>query len=476
MKLKSDNVVIGSGPGGSLTAALLAEAGRDVTILERGQYLPLSSCVPFSQTEMIQKYRNSGITVAFGRPKISYIEGSCVGGGSEINSGLYHRTPSDILAIWRKNFHVAELDYDCLLPYFKIIERDLNVSLMPHGTLPIASLKLHQGAVALGWDSKEVPRWIKYSMDGKGVKQSMTQTMIPRFLSAGGKLDYGVRVDCLQKSGDFWHIQGVIDKNFIGGKEEPFVMKARNVFICAGAIATPQLLQRSGIGRIVGKTLHMHPSIKLVARFPDIVNRLDMGVPVHQVKEFSPLYSFGCSISTPPYLSLAMMDIPNGQEVTRSHWSNMAIYYSMVTDGCGSVTNKFWGRDPFVKYDLGSDGFQNTLDGLERLGECLFEAGATVLYPCVQGAYPIRSKNELRKFRYDLNADRLNLMTIHLFSTCPMGENLNRCVTNSFGKVHGTDGLYINDASILCGALGVNPQGTIMAIAHRNIDYFLSGS
>jgi choline dehydrogenase-like flavoprotein len=472
--LKSDIVVIGSGPGGSLTSALLAEAGRDVTILERGPHLQLSSCAPFSQTEMIQKYRNCGITVAFGKPKISYIEGCCVGGGSEINSGLYHRTPTDILTTWSKNFHVDELDNDSLLSYFKITESDLNVSLMPHGTLPLASLKLNEGALALGWDSKEVPRWFKYSTDGKGTKQSMTQTMIPRALSAGGKLNPGVRVDRLQRLGDYWHIQGVIDNEYLDGKKKTFAMQARNVFVCAGAIATPQLLQRSGIGRMAGKTLHMHPSIKLVARFPDQVNGLDMGVPVHQVKEFSPRFSFGCSISTPPYLSLAMIDVPNGQEIVRSHWPNMAIYYSMVTDGCGSVDNKVWAHDPFVKYDLGKAGFHNTLDGLERLGECLFEAGATVLYPSVQGASPIRNKSELRRFRYELSADRLNLMTIHLFSTCPMGENLNRCVTNSFGKVHGADGLYLNDASILCGALGVNPQGTIMAIARRNVDHFLS--
>ena len=42
----------------------------------------------------------------------------------------------------------------------------------------------------------------------------------------------------------------------------------------------------------------MHPTIKVIAEFDEIVNFKNMGVPVHQVKEFSPLISFGCSISS----------------------------------------------------------------------------------------------------------------------------------------------------------------------------------
>ncbi|MGL4500300.1 MAG: NAD(P)-binding protein, partial [Planktothrix sp.] len=80
--LKVEIAVIGSGPGGAITACLLAEAGRDVLLIEEGAYLSLESCEPFSVEEMIQKYRNGGLTAAFGQPKIQYVEGRCVGGGS----------------------------------------------------------------------------------------------------------------------------------------------------------------------------------------------------------------------------------------------------------------------------------------------------------------------------------------------------------------------------------------------------------
>ena len=66
-----------------------------------------------------------------------------------------------------------------------------------------------------------------------------------------------------------------------------------------------------------------------------------------------------------------------------------------------------------------------------------------------------------------------SLMTIHLFCSCPMGEDKAKCATDSFGRVHGLKNLFVNDASLLCTAPGVNPQGSIMAIARRNALRFL---
>jgi choline dehydrogenase-like flavoprotein len=64
-------------------------------------------------------------------------------------------------------------------------------------------------------------------------------------------------------------------------------------------------------------------------------------------------------------------------------------------------------------------------------------------------------------------------MTIHLYGSCPMGEYRHHAVVDSFGRVHGVPGLIVSDASIFCGSLGVNPQGTVMAFARRNACHFL---
>jgi choline dehydrogenase-like flavoprotein len=54
-----------------------------------------------------------------------------------------------------------------------------------------------------------------------------------------------------------------------------------------------------------------------------------------------------------------------------------------------------------------------------------------------------------------------------------MGEDDRRCAVDSFGKLHGWQNIYLNDASILPNTPGVNPQGTILAIARRNVDHYL---
>ena len=67
-----------------------------------------------------------------------------------------------------------------------------------------------------------------------------------------------------------------------------------------------------------------------------------------------------------------------------------------------------------------------------------------------------------------------SLMTIHLFSSCPIGERKDICIANSYGKLFNREGIYISDGSMLPSAPGVNPQGTIMALAHRNIEKIIS--
>ena len=55
-----------------------------------------------------------------------------------------------------------------------------------------------------------------------------------------------------------------------------------------------------------------------------------------------------------------------------------------------------------------------------------------------------------------------------------MGERMDRCAIDSYGRVHGFENLYVNDASMLPDSPGINPQGTIMAVARRNAQHFVS--
>jgi choline dehydrogenase-like flavoprotein len=469
----SEIVVIGSGPGGAIAACLLAEAGREVTLLESGPFLTLDECPQFTRDEMERKYRNGGVTAALGRTRVAYVEGNCVGGGSEINAGLYHRTPGEVLDAWRRNYRLEAAGWSDMLPHFEACERDVSISYLP-GTASAASLKLNEGAGIKGWKSLEVPRWFKYDADrpgAPGLKQSMSRTFIPRALGAGCKLLPNVRARRLKRSGGRWVVD--VERSGADGDRTRHKVRCKFLFVCAGAIQTPALLQASGIGRNVGQSLRMHPTVKVVARFPEAVNSGDMGVPVHQVKEFAPRLSFGCSISGLPYLSLAMLDHPAHAGEVDESWPRMAVYYAMITGGSGSVRRVPAYRDPLVKYAFSDADMRDLADGTRKLCELLFAAGAEALYPTVAGAEPMHGPGDLEGLVDPLPHGRTSLMTIHLFSTCPMGEDETRCVTDSFGRVHGYDDLYIADASLLCTAPGVNPQGSVMAFARRNALHFL---
>ena len=55
--------------------------------------------------------------------------------------------------------------------------------------------------------------------------------------------------------------------------------------------------------------------------------------------------------------------------------------------------------------------------------------------------------------------------------------NTNAPITGSLslsGSMHLTGSQYISDGSMLPSAPGVNPQGTIMAFAHRNIEKIIA--
>jgi len=126
-----------------------------------------------------------------------------------------------------------------------------------------------------------------------------------------------------------------------------------------------------------------------------------------------------------------------------------------------------------VRYCITDDDLQALAQALHRLSALLFEAGASALYPSIAEQPGLSSPDDLKRLARAVPRARTNLMTVHLFSSCPMGEDRNRCATDSFGRVHGFEGLHISDASLLCTPPGVNPQGTIMALARRNALRFL---
>jgi choline dehydrogenase-like flavoprotein len=458
-------LIVGSGAGGATTAALLAEAGCDVLVVEEGSWVEQGEVVPFSLAQMDRQYRAGGVTVALGRPSIAYTEGCCAGGGTEINSGLYRRPSEETLARWRQLTSIVDFDDTEFFAICDEIERALSVQTVP-GRYTAASTKLRDGAESLGWRHDEIPRWMTYPHGDDasvGERQSMTRTFLPRALAAGARMLVEHRVDRLiRDSGRAFRAEL---SNPEGG---PCTVDFERVVVCAGAIQTPALLQRSGFRGLVGRGLAVHPTVKLAARFTDAVNVVD-DVPVHQVKEFSPDLSFGGSASQPGLVALALSDHWPVMRDAVTSWREIAVYYAAITsEGRGRVVALPGLRDPLVTYRLTSRDRAVLGQGLARLALVMLAAGATDVYPSFRGAPIVRSRADLAEVTGSFAATAASVMTVHLCSTVPMGEDRAHAAADSFGRVHGSENVYVNDASLLPDAPGVNPQASVMAIAARN--------
>jgi choline dehydrogenase-like flavoprotein len=154
---------------------------------------------------------------------------------------------------------------------------------------------------------------------------------------------------------------------------------------------------------------------------------------------------------------------------------HLASYYVAIRGtGRGTVRPSFWSDHTFLRYQLSDEDVCNLSDGLARLSMLLLAAGATAVYPSVFGLTSIADERAaVRWLDERLPRQALSLTTVHAFSACPMGERRDLCAADSFGRVHGFDNLYINDSSMLPDSPGVNPQGSVMALARRNARHFL---
>lgn len=62
-------------------------------------------------------------------------------------------------------------------------------------------------------------------------------------------------------------------------------------------------------------------------------------------------------------------------------------------------------------------------------------------------------------------------ITVHPLGGCPMSDDARTGVVDDHGRVHGYDGLYVLDGSIVPTSLGVNPSKTIAALAERGVEH-----
>ena len=483
-KIEADVCVIGSGAGGASVAASLAKAGLKVIILEEGGRFDLKDFVGDASDRSKKMYRGAGVTPTLGTPPVIVPVGKTIGGTTTINSGTCFRIPSKIFRKWQSEF-ALEIQEEEMHPYFEEVEKILNVQPVPEDILGNSAKKIRLGFEKEGIQGKPLLRNVK-SCEGSGLccfgcpmdaKQSVQLNYIPMALEQGAKLYAHMKVEKLEHANSKIHsIQAVWTDPYTQEKGKNLQVRAKVVVLAAGALHSPALLSNSGLGGSsgeLGKNLSLHPAGKVLALFDDEIRGWE-GVPQsYYTEDFKDRGIMFEGIFTPPSLAATAL-LVHGEEHKKimENFSRLACYGFMVTDESrGRVIPRKKG-EPWVFYSLNKKDTRKFVEASHILCRLFFEAGAKEVYPSIQQKSRLKSMAGFQESEIEsISAKDLEVLAFHPLGTCRMGSKAENSVLNSYGKVYGTENLFVADGSIFPSSLGVNPQVSIMAFATRTAEH-----
>jgi choline dehydrogenase-like flavoprotein len=479
-------VIVGSGAGGATMAAELAEAGIDVIVVEEGGYHPTESFTAEAGRATRTLYRDGGVGIALGRPPVLFAEGRCVGGSTVVNGGMSWRTPARVLDHWARQDNVLAIGEQDMEPFFRVVESRISVGHQDPETVGTDMKLLKAGADAKGW--KIIPNLrnqlhcagTNNCTNGcpTGAKRSMLVTAVPRALHHGARLYADCRIERITTArGAITGVEGRFVRP--GGQHGArLTIRAKVVVAAGGAVQTPALIARSGLRSAsgqLGRNLTLHPNAKVIALFDEQVLGWQGVHQAYQVREFSDEGILLTAVNLAP--SLIAMTLPwRGRRLGEV----MADYNRMMTGGCliedtgaGRVRN-VPGLGTQVTYQINDQDAAQVVRGVGLTAELMFAAGARRVLLPFAGAPEARDPAGLRELlARPVSKKTIELFTVHLMGTARMSEDPRRGVTDSYGAFHGVPGLFVADASLFPGPVGVNPMETILALVTRNAEHLI---
>ena len=485
--LDCDAVVIGSGAGGGVVAGLLAQAGRSVVVLEKG---PNPGSVDMTQIEgdMLGSLYVDGSLIMTQSGSMPILAGSCVGGGTVINYTTSFPLPAATREEW------ARLSG---LPFFagarfeesftRVTQRlDVNTKWSTPGTRDAI---LERGCRALGWHVDVIPRNVTGCKEGlecgfctygcrHGAKNSTARTYLVDAAAAGARLVAHCDVERIViERGRA--VGAVATVRTPGGGAHTLTVRAPVVVAACGAVNTPPLLVRSGLGnRNIGRGLRLHPASAVAGIFPERVEPWTGGLQTRYSDQLADQHDgYGVKFETAP-VHYALPASGFGWESAAqfkqdvSRLGNLSIVGVLLRDrDAGRVQTSRAGR-PRVRYELSDYDIAHVRRGLTGAAQVLAAAGATEVFSL--HTPPARARpgesGWLERFGAAIDARgyrycRMSYITFHQMASCAMGADPSRSVVGETGESHDVRGLYVADGSVFPTSSGVNPMITIMAIA-----------
>ena len=472
-RVRADACVIGSGAGGAPVAKELAEGGMRVVILEDGERFTTDDFTarPRDMTPLL--YRDAGQVATVGNVPVVLPLGRTVGGSTTVNSGTCFRTPPAVLEMWRERFGLEELSAAALDPFFRRVEREINVAQVPPELAGRNAEVVKRGADALGWHGDYIFRNVRGCV-GSGVctfgcptsaKQHTGLTYVPRAWDAGATTFSRTRARRILLDGG--RARGVEATTAGGGR---VVVDCDTVVAACGAIHTPLLLRRQRLGARsgqLGRNLAIHPATAVRALFDEEID-MARGVPQSlYIDEFADEgIMFEGAAGPPDYAAMSFPFAGDRHRELMLRYSQISQFGVMVSDTSRGYVRERAGRAE-IRYDLNERDVATFKRGVELLCELYRAAGArTVLTPVEGlGELPAGELEPLRRAR--LRARDITLMAFHPLGTARADTRPDHGVVDANLKLHGCEGVYVSDASVVPSSIGVNPQLTIMALATR---------
>ena len=489
VSLTADVCVVGSGAGGSIVAREIAQAGRSVVVVEEGPYVPSRDFTQREEQMLPRLFADHSLRTA-ADATVLVLQGNVVGGSTVPGFCVCVRTPSQILAHWGQRFGLSGIGFEAMLPYLERVEAASHVRPLAPDDLNANNDRLRTGAQRLGFHHY-LPAHNRVDCVGCGFcalgcaydrKGDALTVHLPAASGHGAVIVPSCRVERVEQTAG--RVQGVSGRFMRARAQFALRVRAPVVVLAAGAIGSPALWLRSQLPdrhKQVGHNLHLHPEVLLAARYPAPI-AMWQGIPQALiVDEFldldrSVLGGFLIVPRAAHPVAMAALLPGMGSEVRQvlGDYARLGLAAVMLHDRTtGHLDVDGEGRASIV-YHLGEDDRADLLDGMRRLADVYFAAGAQeVILPYNEYATLSRRGDYRAIDERQLRDNDPQLLSYHPQGTLRMGPSRKRSVVNGWGAAHDVEGLYVADASIFPTSTAVPPLVSVMAFAARTAQHII---
>ncbi|MGV1047286.1 MAG: GMC family oxidoreductase [Solirubrobacterales bacterium] len=484
--LEADACIVGSGAGGSVVAARLAEAGLTVLVLEAGSY---RNEADFRQLEAeAGSMFLGGGTVWAEQGELALLAGSGLGGGTVINSLACRPTPEDVRANWAA-LGLEGVDGPEWEEKTKTVWEKLGVNTEATRYNRNAE-KLIEGLTACGLEHHRIPRNASIDDDPRfcgycnaGCQQGCKRSTLKNYLEDAARAGARFVVDCFvdRLRTEEGRVAGVEAR--VGATR--LEVKAPLVVVAAGGIESPALLLRSGIGGpAVGKNLRVHPAYMVTGVYEEPIEAWDgqlitvMSFDFQHCEGESGFFISPLGLSPVAWAGHSPWTDGRSSRELFASFPRMATWHAIGHDrGSGEVVLDRDGG-AVVRWRLEDELDRRVaIRGHIELARIHRAAGAEEVFTFHWQPRRWRRGEDFDAYQQELAAAPVSDCTAysaHQMGSCRMGSSPASAVADCEGQLHDVEGVWIGDTSAFPTAPGVNPMITAMVLAERTASRILA--